>query len=148
MCFNLTFLSRARETRNKSFVAPEWSEQQLREEKERERVRIAERKMSELFVNWREHLDSFTNIWQTHLFVCQSPWLVLQYGADSTPWEFGCSLDRRGKTCSNTQDVQPINQGYVFSLKYFFFLAIHSSHIFLLLYKIIHNITKIQNPAC
>lgn len=66
--------------------------------RERERERIAERKMSELFVNWREHLaDSFTNIWQPHLFVCQSPWLVLPYGADSTPWEFGCCLDRREK---------------------------------------------------
>lgn len=53
--------------------------------------RVTERqreKMPELFVNWREHLVFFTNIWQTHLFLCQSSWLVLQYKADSTAWEF------------------------------------------------------------
>lgn len=131
MHFNLPFLSRATETHNKLRVSPKWSEQQPR--KEREREWIAERKMSELFVNWREHLaDSFTNIWQSHLFVCQSPWLMLQYGADSTPWEFGCCLDRRGKTWNtclvknphyDPENVKPKNQWCVFSLKGYVFFS-------------------------
>lgn len=51
-------------------------------------------KMPELFVNWREHLV-FTNIWQTHLFLCQSSWLVLQYKADTTAWEFVLSWQEK-----------------------------------------------------
>ncbi len=94
MCFSLPFLSRASETHNKSGV----SQMERATTAGGERERIAERKMSVLFINLREHLaDSFTNIWQPHLLACQSPWLVLQSGADRTPWEFGCCLDSREK---------------------------------------------------
>lgn len=57
---------------------------------------FTETKTSELFVDcWVLLAHSFTNVWQFHLFVCQSPWLVLQHETDSAVWGFVCWLDRR-----------------------------------------------------
>lgn len=117
MPFNLSFLSRAGETRNKLRL----SETKWKLQRQEERERIAKTEMSELSVNCREYLaDSSTNTWQLHLFICQSPRLQLQFEVTailkSLPAILSEEKNLKHFTCQNPyynpQNVKCVNQGY------------------------------------
>lgn len=84
--------------------------------------------MSELFVNCREYLaDSFTDKWQPHLFICQSPWLVLQFEMTVLPESLAAILSGEKTlkhfTCQNPyynpQNVKRVIKAIFFESQFF-----------------------------